>query len=208
MARCTQPAGAERGHQQAGDDIGADHLGKASVGERGRDQDGAGDGPEEHQRLAIAQAEDDADDAVDRPASRTPRTRDRPPTIRPWCRPPARWPADRWPRTGSRPGRWPHAPTVSRARMMRRDLASAAIVPVASADMRFPVAMLGRLASFTAPSQVQCSWVETCLLPLRWASLRPREVAAHHQPHVYALRKPAAIASASVRNQRFALARR
>ena len=33
-------------------------------------------------------------------------------------------------------------------------------------------------------------------------------LSAHHHPHVYALRKPAAIASSSEQNQRLALVRR
>ena len=61
MARRTQPVDAQRQHQQAGGDEGADHLREREVAERGADQHGAGDGPEEHQRLAPGEAEGDAD---------------------------------------------------------------------------------------------------------------------------------------------------
>ena len=73
MARRTQPVSAQRDHEEAGGEKGADHLGEAQMGERGADQHGAGDGPEECERLAIGETVDDADDAVDEERAEHPR---------------------------------------------------------------------------------------------------------------------------------------
>ena len=56
---------AEGEHQEAGGDIGADHLREGQMLERGADQNGAGDGPEKRQRLTVGEAIGDADHAVD-----------------------------------------------------------------------------------------------------------------------------------------------